>query len=117
ILRQESTAAAGLARLLGSRATIDRVIAHENDEWSLRLTALASSGQWDGVAVIAEAPTRQVRVHNVSPAIALDDVVARAVSESSTSGTPIQLAARVLLADRRRPMASSWRLSARCTAS
>jgi hypothetical protein len=101
ILRQESATPANVTRLLAPRGLVDRVIASEDDEWAVRLAALAAVGQWDAVAIVAQKPMKVSRTHNVSERASVDAAIAAAVEDVKRSGSTLQVTIRLTLADGR----------------
>ena len=101
ILRLESATPANVTRLLATRGLVDRVIANEDDQWVVRLAALAALGQWDAAAIVAHKPMKLSRAHNVSERVSVDDAIATAVEDTKRSGSTVQVAVRVALLDGR----------------
>jgi hypothetical protein len=101
ILRQESATPANVTRLLAARGLVDRVIANEDDQWAVRLAALAALGQWDAAAIVAQKPIKLSRTHNVSERVSVDAKVAAALEDTKRSGSTVQVAVRLALLDGR----------------
>src|SRR5437899_9263582 len=101
IVRQESAAPSIVTRLLGAPMTAARRVTTDDDAWAVRLAALATLAQYDGLAFVVEDPVRMSRAHNVvgDP---LDDPVIRAlVDETRRSAATARMPAAVPLADGR----------------
>jgi hypothetical protein len=88
-------------RLLGSAVDPARTIVSEYDEWDLRLTALATIGEYDALAVVASAPMRLAHWHNIAEPRALQDAVGEASHEAIRRGTAVRLRVPTDLADGR----------------
>jgi len=90
-----------VTRLLGAPMTAARGVTTDDDAWAVRLAALATLAQYDGLAFVVEDPVRMSRAHNVvgDP---LDDPVIRAlVDETRRSAATARMPAAVPLADGR----------------
>jgi len=101
IVRQESSSSADVLRLLGSAAEPVRTIASEQDEWDVRLAALAAIGAYDALAVVATEPLHLVHSLNVSDQRALEAAVAAASDEAMRRGGAVELRAPMVLANGR----------------
>ncbi|MGH2451660.1 MAG: GAF domain-containing protein [Candidatus Limnocylindria bacterium] len=101
IVRQESSSPTDVLRLLGPAVDPARTIASEDDEWDVRLAALAAIGQYDALAFIASKPTRLMHSHNISAPRTLQGAVADAFDEVARRGAAVQLRAPTALADGR----------------
>ncbi|MEA2661063.1 MAG: hypothetical protein QOH08_635 [Chloroflexota bacterium] len=101
IVRQESAAPTDVLRLLGSAVQPARAIAGEQDEWDVRLGALAALGEYDALGIVASKPLRLEHWHNISEPRALQEAVAEARDEATRRGAAVQLRASMTLADGR----------------
>ena len=101
IVRQEASSSTDVLRLLGSAVDPARTIVSEYDEWDMRLTALATIGEYDALAVVASTPTRLAYWRNIADPRALQDAVGEASEEAIRRGTAVQLRVPMHLADGR----------------
>lgn len=101
IVRQESSTHTDVSRLLGSAVDPARTIASEDEEWDVRLAALAAIGGYDALAVFASRPTRLIRSRNIAEPRTLQEAVAEALGEVARRGAAVQLRAPAPLADGR----------------
>lgn len=77
------------------------MITTDDDAWAFRLASFAALAQIDAMAIVAEAPVRVVRAHNVTSRVAIDATLGSVIEESQRTGGVVQLAARVRLDDGR----------------
>ncbi len=101
IVRQEVSSSTDVLRLLGSALDPARTIVSEYDEWDVRLTALATIGEYDALAVVASTPMRLAHWHNIAEPRALQGAVGEASQEAIRRGTAVQLRVPTDLADGR----------------
>lgn len=90
-----------VSRLLAPSTLARRLLTGQADEWSVRLAALATLGQYDGLTFIADGPAATRHAYNVADDPA-DDVATRtAVEETRRSGATVQTHSAIRLADDR----------------
>ena len=91
-----------VSRLLTAPVVVRRQIASEADEWSIRLAALATLGQYDGLTFLVDGSTRAAYAYNVSDDPVGDAAARSAVEETRRSGATVQTRTAALrLADDR----------------
>src|SRR5207247_10553402 len=83
IVRQESAAPSVVTRLLGAPMTAARVVTSDEDAWAVRLAALATLAQYDGLAIVLADPVGVARTHNVM-GDPLDDPVMRSLTVATS---------------------------------
>lgn len=101
IVRQESAARSVVTRLLGAPMTDARKVTTDDDAWAVRLAALASLAQYDGLAFVVDDPVRMSRAHNVVGDTLTDPVIRALVDETRRSAATARMPTAVLLADGR----------------
>jgi len=101
IVRQEYSSASEPLRLLGAPEARPREVASDDDAWQMRLASLAAVGAYDGIVLIATAPTRFARSHNIADPLAAADAVSNMVHALRRYGTPMRVPATIALADGR----------------
>jgi GTP-sensing pleiotropic transcriptional regulator CodY len=98
IVRQESAMPSVISRLLTpSIATRPRIA---GDEWSLRLAALATLGQYDALTFLVDDAPRRNGYNLVDDPVG-DDATRTAVEETRRSGATVQAQTTIRLADDR----------------
>ena len=100
IVRQESAMPSVVSRLLTPSIATRPEIAGDADEWSIRLAALATIGQYDALMFIIDGAARGKR-HNIVDDPLADDATRAAVEETRRSGATVQTQTTVRLADDR----------------
>lgn len=90
-----------VSRLISAPVTARRRIASGADEWSMRLEALASLGQYDGLTFVVDGPHRARYAHNLADDPLADDATRAAVEETRRSGSTVQTHTAIRLADDR----------------
>jgi GTP-sensing pleiotropic transcriptional regulator CodY len=100
IVRQESALPSVVSRLLSPSIATRREIASDADEWSIRLAALATIGQYDALMFIVDGTARRKGYNLVGDPLA-DDATRAAVEETRRSGATVQTQTTVRLADDR----------------
>ena len=101
IVRQESAAPSVVTRLLGAPMTAARTVASDEDAWAVRLAALATLAQYDGLAFVVEDPVGISRAHNVVGDPLADPAIRALVDETRRSAATARMPAAVQLADGR----------------
>jgi GTP-sensing pleiotropic transcriptional regulator CodY len=100
IVRQESAMPSVVSRLLTPSIVARREIASDADEWSVRLAALATLGQYDAVTFIVDGAERRTGYNIVDDPVA-EDATRVAVDETRRSGATMQTQTTIRLADDR----------------
>ena len=100
IVRQESAMPSVVSRLLTPAIVARREIASDADEWSVRLAALATLGQYDAVTFIVDGAERRTGYNIVDDPVA-EDATRVAVDETRRSGATMQTQTTIRLADDR----------------
>src|SRR3989442_10332036 len=101
IVRQESAALSVVTRLLGAPMTAARAVTSDEDAWAVRLAALATLAQYDGLAIVVDAPVGVSRTHNVMGDPLADPVIRALVDETRRSAATARMPAAMPLADGR----------------
>src|SRR3989442_10741625 len=101
IVRQESAAPSVVTRLLGAPMTAARAVTSDEDAWAVRLAALATLAQYDGLAIVVDDPVRVSRTYNVMGDPLADPVIRALVDETRRSAATARMPAAVPLADGR----------------
>ena len=101
IVRQESAAPSVVTRLLGAPMTAARAVTSDEDAWAVRLAALATLAQYDGLAIVVDDPVGVSRTHNVMGDPLADPVIRALVDETRRSAATARMPAAVPLADGR----------------
>jgi GTP-sensing pleiotropic transcriptional regulator CodY len=100
IVRQESAMPSVVSRLLTPSIAARPQIAGGADEWSIRLAALATLGQYDALTFLVDsAPHR--KGHNLVEDPVGDDATRAAIEETRRSGATVQTQTTIRLADDR----------------
>jgi len=101
IVRQESAAPSVVTRLLGAPAQAVREIRSDDDAWAVRLAALATLGQYDGLAFVVDEPLDMSQAYNVAGDPLADPVIRSVVDDVGRNSATARLPAAVQLADGR----------------
>lgn len=101
IVRQESATPESISRLLGAPALTARHVATDADAWDVRLTALATLAQYDGLAFVRLDGADASAAYNLVDHPAAEPAIRNVVDEVVRSATTVQLRASVPLADGR----------------
>src|SRR5467141_4477343 len=101
IVRQESALPSIVSRLLTPPIVARRHIASDADEWSIRLAALATLGQYDGLTFLVDGAARSRYAYNVADEPAGDVATRSAIEETRRSGATVQTRTAIRLADGR----------------
>jgi hypothetical protein len=78
-----------------------RKIANDADEWSQRLAALATLGQYDGLTLIVEGGARARYAYNLADDPSGEPAMRSAIDETRRSGATVQAQTTIRLADDR----------------
>jgi hypothetical protein len=89
-----------VSRLLTPSISARREIARDADEWSIRLAALATLGQYDALTFAVDGATRR-KSYNVADDPLIDDAIRAAIDETGRSGATLQTQTAIRLADDR----------------
>jgi hypothetical protein len=100
IVRQESAMPSVVSRLLTPSIATRPEIAGDADEWSIRLAALATIGQYDALTFIVDGAERRKGYNIVDDPLA-DDSTRTATEETRRSGATVQTQTTIRLADDR----------------
>jgi GTP-sensing pleiotropic transcriptional regulator CodY len=100
IVRQESALPSVVSRLLTPSIVARPEITSDADEWSIRLAALATLGQYDALTFIVEGSDRRSGYNIVVDPVA-DNATRGAVEETRRSGATMQTQTTTRLADER----------------
>jgi hypothetical protein len=90
-----------LSRLLTAPRLGPRQTATAADEWSIRLSALATLGRYDGLICVVDEPGHARFAYNAVGDPALDQATRSALEETRHTGTTVQTRSAVRLADGR----------------
>jgi GTP-sensing pleiotropic transcriptional regulator CodY len=100
IVRQESAMPSVVSRLLTPSIAPRPQIAGDADEWSIRLAALATLGQYDALTFLVDSAPRR-KGHNLVEDPLGDDATRAAIEETRRSGATLQTQTTIRLADDR----------------
>ena len=101
IVRQESALPTSISRLLGAPALAARSGTTDAEAWDVRLAALATIAQYDGLTFVNLASAEASATYNLVEDPTTDPAIRGAVDEASRSAVTAQLRASVRLADGR----------------
>lgn len=101
IVRQESAAPSVVTRLLGAPAQAVREIRSDDDAWAVRLAALATLSQYDGLAFVVGEPLHLSHAYNVAGDPLADPAIRAAVDDIGRNSATARIPAAVQLADGR----------------
>jgi GTP-sensing pleiotropic transcriptional regulator CodY len=90
-----------VSRLLTPTVVARREIGTRADDWSLRLTALATLAQYDALTFVVDAPSRDRYAYNVADDPLADGATSSAIEETRRSGATVQTKTTLRLADDR----------------
>jgi GAF domain-containing protein len=90
-----------VSRLLTHSIVARREATGNRDEWSIRLAALATLGQYDGLTFLVDGPARAPSAHNVGDDPTSDAAIRSAIEETRRSGATVQTQTTIRLADDR----------------
>jgi hypothetical protein len=100
IVRQESALPSVVSRLFTPSITSGPDITIDADEWSIRLAALATLGQYDGMTFVVDGAARR-NGYNVGDDPMADDATRAAIEETRRSRATVQTQTAIRLADDR----------------
>jgi hypothetical protein len=101
IVRQESAMPSIVSRLLTPPIVARRQIASDADEWSVRLAALATLGQYDGLTFLVDGAARSSYAYNIADEPVSDVATRSAIEETRRSGATVQTRTAIRLANDR----------------
>jgi hypothetical protein len=101
IVRQESALPPSISRLLGAPALPARRATTDAEAWDVRLAALATLGQFDGLTYVTLGAADASPAYNLVHDLASEPAIRDAVHEAVRSAATAQLRAGVPLADGR----------------
>jgi hypothetical protein len=101
IVRQESATSSTISRLLGAPALSARRVTTDAEAWDVRLAALATLAQYDGLTFVTTGSSNASAVYNLVEDPITEPTVRGAVEEVANAGATVQLRASVPLADGR----------------
>jgi len=90
-----------VSRLLTPPIVARRLIASDADEWSVRLAALATLGQFDGLTFLLDGAAHSRYAYNVGDEPVGDVATRSAIEETRRSGATVQTRTAIRLADDR----------------
>jgi GTP-sensing pleiotropic transcriptional regulator CodY len=100
IVQQESAMPTVVSRLFTPSIVAGPEITSDPDEWSVRLAALASLGQYDALTFVVDGALQR-KGYNVADDPVADDATRAAIDETRRSGATMQTQTTIRLADDR----------------
>lgn len=101
IVRQESATPESISRLLGAPALSAQRLTTDAEAWDVRLAALATIAQYDGLTFAVLGRVDAAPAYNLGEEITAEPEIREAVDEVARSGATVQLRASIPLADGR----------------
>lgn len=101
IVRQESATSPSISALLAAPAPSKRRATTDAEAWDVRLTALATLAQYDGLTFVTQGSSKTSAVYNLVEDPTMDPTIRGAVDEVANARVTVQLRASVPLADGR----------------
>jgi hypothetical protein len=101
IVRQESATSPSISGLLSAPALSARRATTDAEAWDVRLTALATLAQYDGLTFVLLGSSNMRAAYNLVEDPTIEPAFLGAVNEVASSGVTVQLRASVPLADGR----------------
>jgi hypothetical protein len=101
IVRQESATSSSISQLLGAPALTARRATTDAEAWDVRLAALATLAQYDGLTFVTLRSSNVSAAYNLAGDPTTEPTVRGAVEEVAKAGVTVQLRASVPLADGR----------------
>jgi len=101
IVRQESATSSSISQLLGAPALSARRATSEAEAWDVRLAALATLAQYDGLTFVTLGSSNTPAAYNLVEGLTTEPAVRGAVEEVANAGVTVQLRVSVPLADGR----------------
>ena len=101
IVRQESATSSSISQLLGAPALSARRVTSDVEAWDVRLAALATLAQYDGLTFVTLGSSKMSVAYNLDDDPTIEPTIRSAVDEVVSAGATVQLRAAVPLADGR----------------
>ena len=101
IVRQESATPESISRLLGAPALSAQRASSDAEAWEVRLAALATIAQYDGLTFAINGGADPTAAYNLVDDMTTEPAIREAVDEVVRSGATVQLRSSVTLADGR----------------
>ena len=101
IVRQESATSSSISQLLGAPALSVRRVTTDAEAWDVRLAALATLAQYDGLTFVILGSSNAAAAYNLEDDPTMEPMIRGAVNEVVNAGVTVQLRAAVPLADGR----------------
>jgi GAF domain-containing protein len=101
IVRQESATSSSITQLLGAPALSARRVTTDGEAWDVRLAALATLAQYDGLTFVTPGSSNPPTAYNLVEDPITEPVIRGAVEEVANAGVTVQLRAAIPLADGR----------------
>ena len=101
IVRQESATSSSVSQLLGAPALAARRATTDAEAWDVRLAALATIAQYDGLTFVTLGRSNMSAAHNLAGDPTTELTIRGAVEEVANAGVTVQLRTSVPLADGR----------------
>ena len=101
IVRQESATSSSISQLLGAPALSVRRATTDAEAWDVRLAALATLAQYDGLTFVTLRSSSMSAAYNLTDDPTMEPAIRAAVEEVAKAGVTVQLRASVSLADGR----------------
>ena len=101
IVRQESATSSSISQLLGAPALSARRATTDAEAWDVRLAALATLAQYDGLTFVTVGSSNTPAAYNLADDPTTEPTLRGAVEEVGNAGVTVQLRTSVRLADGR----------------
>jgi GAF domain-containing protein len=101
IVRQESAAPSSISQLLGAPALSARRATTDAEAWDVRLAALATIAQYDGLTFVTLRNSNLSAAYNLAGDLTTEPTIRGSVEEVANTGVTVQLRISVPLADGR----------------
>jgi len=101
IVRQESATSSSITQLLGAPALSARRVTSDAEAWDVRLAALATLAQYDGLTFVTPGSTSPPAGYNLVADPTTEPMIRGAVEDVANAGVTVQFRAAVPLADGR----------------
>lgn len=101
IVRQESATTPSISQLLRAPALVARRATTDAEAWDVRLAALATIAQYDGLTFVTQGSSHMSAAYNLADDPTTDPTIRGAVDQVSSAGVTVQMRSSVPLADGR----------------
>jgi len=101
IVRQESATSSSISQLLGAPALAARRATTDAEAWDVRLAALATIAQYDGLTFVTLGRSNMSAAYNLAGDPTTELTIRGAVEEAANAGVTVQMRTSVPLADGR----------------